>query len=314
MGGTGRITRIGLLGFGEVGQRFASDLCSAGGVALATYDILFDSTDRRAAMLQRATALGVSVVGAANELVASCEMIVSAVTANQALVAARSIAIAGLPSTWVLDLNSTSPACRPSCSDVVEASGGRYVEAAVMSAVVPHGIRVPMLLGGPNAAELLPELIRLGFRASFLSTEIGIASAVKLCRSVVIKGLEALVVESFAAARGLGVEQYVIASLRETYPGIEWESHADYLFSRVVQHSRRRAEEMRASGEMLDSLGLGGLMATATEQRQRQAANLSERGVFPEPGITEPWRVRADQLLNAVRTIGRPFTGKEIAG
>ncbi len=303
MSGAGCIERIGLLGFGEVGQRFAFDLRATGGVALATYDILFDSADSRAGMLRRAAELDVCVVRAAHELAAGCELIISAVTADQALVAARSIAMARLPETWVLDLNSVSPACRRSCSEVVGASGGRYVEAAVMSAVLPHGIRVPMLLGGPDAAPLLPELIRLGFRASLLSAEIGIASAVKLCRSVVIKGLEALVVESLAAARAFGVEQHVITSLRETYPGIEWESHADYLFSRVIQHGRRRAEEMRASSEMLDSLELGGFMAAAAAARQRQVADLRERSAFPEPSTSEPWRVRADQLLCALGTI-----------
>lgn len=313
MDSTAAIGSIGLLGFGEVGQRFALDLRCADRISLSTYDILLDAADSRDGMLRRAAELGVRAVGSARELAQGCQLVVSAVTADQALVAARSLAIAGLPGTWVLDLNSASPACRESCSEVVTAGGGRYVEAAVMSAVPPHGIRVPMLLGGPDAAALLPQLDRLGFRASVLSAGIGVASAVKLCRSVMIKGIESLVVESLTAARAFGVEQHVIASLSETYPGIEWESHADYLFSRVIQHGRRRAEEMQASAGMIDALGLGGLMAAAAAARQRQAADLRDMGAFPESGVTAAWRERADQLLQALGTTHTQPTDEETA-
>ncbi len=104
------------------------------------------------------------------------------------------------------------------------------------------------------------------------------ASAIKLCRSVIIKGLESLVVESFTAARSLGVEQQVLASLKETYPQFDWEKQGDYLFSRVIQHGKRRAEEMRASAQMIDATGVGGIMALGAAQRQAERGRAARRG------------------------------------
>jgi len=124
-----------------------------------------------------------------------------------------------------------------------------------------------------------------------------VASAIKLCRSVIIKGLESLVVESFTAARSFGVEAQVLASLEETYPQFDWEQQGDYLFSRVIQHGKRRAEEMRASAEMVDATGVGGIMAGAASQRQSRMAELRARKAFTEPNDLKPWRERADEML-----------------
>jgi len=145
----------------------------------------------------------------------------------------------------------------------------------------------------------------LGFVATTVSAELGIASAIKLCRSVIIKGLESLVVESFTAARAFGVEQQVLASLQETYPQFDWEKQGDYLFSRVIQHGKRRAEEMRASAEMIDASGVGGVMAGAAAIRQAGVAAGREAGAFDAPTTLKPWRDRADEILEWCR-VGKP--------
>jgi 3-hydroxyisobutyrate dehydrogenase-like beta-hydroxyacid dehydrogenase len=132
-----------------------------------------------------------------------------------------------------------------------------------------------------------------------------VASAIKLCRSVIIKGLESLVIESFTAARTLGVEERVLASLQETYPQFDWEKQGDYLFSRVIQHGKRRAEEMRASAQMIDATGVGGVMATAIAQRQAGVAQRRAAGAFAEPTSLKPWRQRADEMLVSTDAAGR---------
>ncbi len=130
-----------------------------------------------------------------------------------------------------------------------------------------------------------------------VSADLGVASAIKLCRSVIIKGLESLVVEGFTAARSLGVERQVLASLQETYPQFDWEKQGDYLFSRVIQHGKRRAEEMRASAQMIDATAIGGIMALAAALRQSSVADARDSGTFNEPATLKPWRERADELL-----------------
>ncbi|MEO8062320.1 MAG: DUF1932 domain-containing protein [Pseudomonadota bacterium] len=289
--------RIGFLGFGEVGQRFASDLRAAGAKrALGAFDLLLHQGAAGEGMRRQAEAHQVELCADARVLAGSADLIFSAVTAGQTVAAARSLCAQPLHDAWVFDLNSAAPATKIECAALVAAAGGRYVEAAVMTSVPPHGIRVPMLLGGAHAAEGERVLRELGFVAQTISADLGIASAIKLCRSVVIKGMEALVIESFSAARKFGVEQQVLASLTETYPQFDWEKQGDYLFSRVIQHGKRRAEEMRASAAMIDATGVGGVMAAAIAQRQTSVAQLRAAGTFDDPTLVKPWRVRADEM------------------
>jgi len=290
--------RIGLLGYGEVGQRFAADL-RAGDAArsLATFDLLLHQAAAGAGLRRHADAHRIEMLTDAAALASDRELIFSAVTAAQTLAAAQSLGARPLNGAWVIDLNSAAPATKIECAALIAAAGGRYVEAAVMTAVPPHGIRVPMLLGGAHAAGVEPLLRSLGFEAETVSAELGVASAIKLCRSVIIKGLEALVIESFSAARAFGVEERVLASLNETYPQFDWEKQGDYLFSRVIQHGRRRAEEMRASAQMIDASGVGGILAAAIAERQARVADARTAETFADPAMLKPWRERADEML-----------------
>jgi 3-hydroxyisobutyrate dehydrogenase-like beta-hydroxyacid dehydrogenase len=291
-------TRIGLLGFGEVGQRFAADLRAAhAGIDICAFDLLLHRAAAGDGMRRHAAAHQVELCADAAALADGSTLLFSAVTADQTLDAARSLAARPLRGAWVVDLNSAAPAKKIECAKLVDAAGGRYVEAAVMTSVPPHGIRVPMLLGGAHAEEAERVLRQLGFVAETVSPELGIASAIKLCRSVIIKGLESLVIESFTAARSLGVERQVLASLQETYPQFDWEKQGDYLFSRVIQHGKRRAEEMRASAQMIDATGLGGVMAAAAAQRQSGVAASRAAGAFDDPMELKPWRERADEMI-----------------
>jgi 3-hydroxyisobutyrate dehydrogenase-like beta-hydroxyacid dehydrogenase len=287
--------KIGLLGFGEVGRRFAADLHAADATReLEVFDLIFHRAADGEEMRRQATAHGVVPVSDAAAL-GTCDLLFSAVTADQALAAARSVATSPLRNGLFVDLNSAAPATKIECAAVIAAAGGRYVEAAVMASVPPHGIRVPMLLGGTHAPVAEELLTSLGFAARTVSTDLGVASAIKLCRSVIIKGLESLVVESFTAARAFGVETQVLESLSETYPQLDWERQGDHLFARMIQHGRRRAEEMRASAAMIDSCGVGGTMAAAAARRQQAMADRRDAGAFADPAQVKPWRERADE-------------------
>jgi len=180
--------------------------------------------------------------------------------------------------------------------------GARYVECAVMTSIPPHRIKVPMLLGGPEAAALAPLLQALGFEARVASARLGVASATKMCRSVMIKGLEAMVIESFTTARAYGVEDAVIASLYETFPGIDWEKQGAYFFQRVIEHGRRRSEELREVAETVREIGLTPWSARGTAERQAWVADLADNGLFGPKGTpgsarSADWRTEADRIL-----------------
>lgn len=288
--------RVALVGYGEVGGIFGAALASARGRSVIAYDILVTDSAWASKARARATRDGVAVAGDVRAALAEAELVICAVTAAAAAAAADSIARACRPGAFVLDVNSASPRTRSACAEAVARAGGRYVEAAVMSSVPPYGIRVPMLLGGPHAEALQPTLAALGFDATVGAPAYGVVSAIKLCRSVVVKGMEALAIESLLAARRYGVEKEVLASLQETFPGLDWEKQGTYFWRRVVQHGRRRAEEMREAAVTVDDAGFTPRMAAATAEVQGWIAALAAAGAFAEAGADGSWRDLADRI------------------
>ena len=262
-------SRVALIGFGEVGQTLGADLVKAG-VEVAAYDMLFGSPD--SAPSRATQTIAVRKGRSASDAIANAELIVSAVTAASDVDAARSVT-AGIPrGAFYVDLNSVSPATKTICARIVDDAGGRYVEAAVMTPINPKGIGSPMLLGGAHAASFLERAAPLGFNAKVFSTTLGQAAAVKMCRSVIIKGVEALLTESMLAARRYGVEKPVLDSLSDLLPAGDWEKIARYFISRSLEHGLRRAEEMREAAKTVAEAGIEPLMASATAEREDWAA------------------------------------------
>jgi 3-hydroxyisobutyrate dehydrogenase-like beta-hydroxyacid dehydrogenase len=292
--------RVGLVGYGEVGRILAEDLRKQG-VAVAAYDVKLGSA-ADAPLRSHAAQHGVSLMASHAELSSQADFIVSAVTASQTVAVAESCAPAVRSEAFFLDFNSASPGAKITAADRVVGGGARYVEGAVMTAIAPYRIRVPLLLGGPSAAALQPLLVTLGFDATVASDKLGVASATKMCRSVMIKGLEAMVIESFTAARACGVEDQVVASLAETFPGIDWEKQAAYFFQRAIRHGRRRAEEMREAAATVREAGLEPWSSAGTAERQAWVADLADAGVFAgSDSVRNGWRAEADRVLDALK-------------
>ena len=287
---------IALIGYGEVGGIFGQALAARGVASVTAWDIVLPDPAKSAAMRGRAQRDGVRLAPDAASAVAGADLVISAVTASATRDAAASAAPAMRAGAFLLDVNSASPKTKAACGTLVNAAGGRYVESAVMTSVPPYGIRVPMLLGGPDANAVAPVLATLGFAASVASAELGVASAIKMCRSVMIKGMEAIVIESFLAARRYGVEGEVLASLAETFPGIDWERQGSYFWTRVVQHGKRRAEEMRESAATVGEAGFDGIMASAIAQRHQWVADLAAAGTFDGLPRDAGWRAFADRV------------------
>ena len=291
------LRRIAMVGFGEAGSILGAEL-AAKGQDVVTYDILLNVPAARSAMLEKASQARVRTADTFDAAVKDADLVISAVTAASSEDVARSAGKALRAGQVFLDINSCSPATKRTNSQVVEGSGADYIESAVMAPVPPQRLKVPMLLGGRRAAELAPALQALGMNATFLASKIGVASAVKMCRSVVIKGLEALAVESMLAARRFGAEQEVLASLQGTFPQMGWQDKLpDYLISRVAEHGRRRAAEMREVAHTLEDVGVEPTMARATALLQDALVDaMAARGVAYPHGEEFSWRWLADAL------------------
>jgi 3-hydroxyisobutyrate dehydrogenase-like beta-hydroxyacid dehydrogenase len=259
---------IAFIGFGEVGHRFAADLLAGGKASIAAYDLLFDDPGGDAERMARCKALGVTPARSAAEAAHGAAIVISAVTADAVETVAEAARDYLQPLQIFLDVNSAAPATKQRAARHVEAAGAHYVEGAMMGPVAAPGIRVETLAGGPAAERAAALLNGLGFNLTPVAVEHGKASAMKLCRSIMIKGMEALIIDCATAARAAGVEREVFASLAATFPSIDWPKLADHMAGRVARHGRRRAAEMREAAEMLGDMGLDASLALAVAEAQ----------------------------------------------
>lgn len=282
--------KIAIIGFGEVGGIFASDLAGQG-AEIAAFDVAPAAQARAAAAGCAAPSAHAAIRDAATVFVC--------VTAGSVLDATRSLGGGLGHAPFVVDVNSVSPATKQEAGRIIEAAGGRYVEAAVMASVPPKRLTTPMLLGGPHAAAFMQETAGFGMDLTDFAPDIGRASSVKMCRSVMIKGLEALTTECMLAARHYGVEADVLRTMGDTLPHQDWPGLARYVISRALIHGKRRAEEMREVARTVEDAGIEPLMSRAITERQdwawRQGDVMGEARNLP---TLEPL---LDALTEAIR-------------
>lgn len=252
---TNSAPKVALIGFGEAGETFAR---AAGWDGFARgWDIL---PERCAAMPDCGIAPGVDCA----EVLADAQVVLSLVTADAALDAAREYAPYLPQGTYWLDMNSVAPETKRAAAEAITAVNGRYVDVAVM-APVDKKLAVPLLVAGPEAATALDLLAKLGFtNIRTVGNEVGRASAIKLCRSVMVKGLEALTAEMVLAASQAGVLDEVLSSLDASEKQVSWAERADYNLDRMLVHGRRRSAEMVEAAEMLRDLGVPARMSEQT--------------------------------------------------
>jgi 3-hydroxyisobutyrate dehydrogenase-like beta-hydroxyacid dehydrogenase len=294
------IRNIGLVGYGEVGKIFGAALKAQHGVdSVRAWDLKLADAATADAEREHAQAAGVVAESSMQALCAHSNLVISAVTASNTLAVAQEAARFIRAGAIFLDLNSASPGTKQKAAAAIDGAGAHYVEAGVMTSVPPYGIKVPMLLGGAKAHALAQALGQWGMDAKAVSDRLGVASAIKMCRSVMIKGLEALVIESYATARQYGVEDHVLPTLQETFPSIDWQQQGAYFFSRVVQHGKRRAEEMREAANTVREAGFEPFMGEAIADKQQWVADAAKAGVFDGLPKGARWQDYADRLIAA---------------
>ncbi len=264
-------TAITFIGFGEVGQAFSRGLMASGMARISAFDALFGTAD--GARLETAAAdLGVTCHSSLAKSLTGASIIFSAVTASEAENVARSASAIIEPGQLYVDVNSSAPATKQRAAVLIQAAGGHYLEAAVMAPVLGPGLAVPILSGDTRGADAAIRLNGFGMNLTHVSDVFGRASAMKLCRSIIIKGLEALLVDCKSAAENAGVTDEVFASLGQTFPSINWPALAENMRERVTVHGLRRAAEMCEAGEMLEAMGINPALAFAVADAQQRGA------------------------------------------
>jgi len=291
--------RISFIGFGEAGQAIASGLRETGIERIAAWDILFPEP-AGARLKSAGEALGVRTASSAADAVRDTDMIISAVTAASSLEAARSVAahLAGNP--YYLDINSVSPGRKQETAKLL-GDRARYVDVAVVAPIHPARHRTPLLISGPNAEAISPMLRELEMQLTVVGPETGSAAAIKMIRSVMIKGLEALTLECFLAASRAGVLEEVTVSLKNNYPTLDWTKIADYNLERMASHGERRAAEMEESAATLRELGLDPLMVESTVKRQREMGAIGK-----QESVRDTLKSGRTAMLKAIGSVVKP--------
>jgi 3-hydroxyisobutyrate dehydrogenase-like beta-hydroxyacid dehydrogenase len=291
--------RLCFIGFGEAGQAIAAGLREAGVENISAWDILFPRND--GVKLKEAGAkIGARLANSAEDAVASSDIVVAAVTAASSLEAAKSVAphLAGNP--YYLDINSVSPGRKQETARLL-GGAARYVDVAILAPIHPRRHRTPLLLAGPHAQAVLPLLMdELEMHGSIASDQIGAAAALKMIRSVMIKGIEALTAECFLAAQRAGITDEVAASLKNNYPELDWPKVIEYNLERMASHGIRRADEMEQVAATLTELGIAPLMTEATVARQRQMGELGK-----QDGVRAAKTAGKAAMLDALNAAGK---------
>lgn len=264
------------VGFGEAGRAFAW----AGARA---FDRKAGNGSLRGEMLAAFASAGVDGAEDAGTALVGASAVLALVTADQALAAAQDCAALLEPGALWFDMNSVAPGTKRLAAAAIEAVGGRYVDVAIMAPVLPARRAVPLLISGPHADVAAALLQEFGFpHVAVVGSRIGDASAIKMIRSVMVKGIEALTAECVLAAERAGVSDAVLASLDSTWKEQAWNARADYYLDRMLAHGLRRAAEMEEAAKTLELLGIDPAMTRATIVRQRELGAL---GIDPPVGL-----------------------------
>ncbi len=283
--------KIAVIGFGEAGRAFASGWERGQGTAITAFDVKFSDAAQAGPVLEACRTLDVSPAADAAEALAGAGLVFSLVTADRAAEAAAQAAHSIEKDALFLDCNSCSPITKAASAEAIEAAGGAYVDVAVMAPVFPQCHRTPLIVSGPHAERAVAALAALGMNPKLAGARVGEASAIKMMRSVIVKGLEALTAESMLAARCAGVEDAVIASLQASDPGIDWRKRFSYNLERMMAHGARRAAEMREVAQTLSDYGIPNRLAVAIAEWQDEIASLGLAGG------EDDLAARADRIL-----------------
>lgn len=253
------INGVTFIGFGEAGSSFASAPKWAGNAR--AFDINAVGTQKTSVIACATSA----------EAIAGSNVIISVVTAEAAVDAARDAAKHLMAGALYFDMNSVSPGSKRDAASIVGTAGGRYIDAAIMAPVKPALLSVPILLSGPFAPEGQDALCVLGFsNVQIIGDEVGQAATVKMLRSVMYKGVEALTAECLIACERAGVTGRVL----DSFGNNDWATGADYRLDRMLVHGTRRAAEMTEATKTLLELGVEPMMTRGTIERQAQLGAL----------------------------------------
>ena len=264
---------IAFIGMGEAAGAFITGWGADRAGEITAFDIKTTVPATAPDIVRRAAGYGITQCNTLTDAVSDADVVFSTVTADQAITAARAAAPVMKQGAYFLDMNSCAPASKQVSAGIMAEHDVRYVDVAVMEPVYPKQLDVPLLISGQWSGDVLDILAQLSLNFRILEGAVGRASSIKMVRSIMVKGLEALTAECALAAHAADVMEEVFPSLRDGHPNIDVQQRATYNFERSMTHGIRRAAEMDEVAKMVADLGLPNDLARATAHWQRVIAD-----------------------------------------
>lgn len=269
--------QIAIVGFGEAGQHIGRGLAAEGKARLSAYDLRH--AERQ--LIEAAQSAGIALRDSSAAAIKDAAIVFSLVTASSAVDAARAAAPNLKAGQVYIDFNSVSPMTKRAVAEAIAASGAKFIEAAIMAPVPGPNHKVPVLVAAEGADSIAARLNSIGMKVEVAGERIGDASLSKMLRSIFIKGIEALMLESLVAARHSGIEERILDSVQKTLPGINWRELAAYNLERTYAHGKRRAAEMFESAATVAELGLDPFVTEGIARRIEWAHQQLKGVEFP---------------------------------
>ena len=273
-------TKIGLVGYGEVGQALAEGLLSNKQLSVQVFDIRFNTDKTTGSLAANAKAQGLILANDIDSLVKNSELVISAVTCEQALQVAERVSESLESGKIFVDMNTVAPRQKIKMGELIENSGGTFIEIAILGLIASYSYKSPMLACGKKARDFTDYLNNMGFEVRFLSEKVGQASSMKMFRSVFAKGVEGLLLEMLVAAERCDMLEPVMNMVTAHMDKSSFLEIAEAWITTSVIHARRRAEEMDHVIETLKNLKMHPIMATATKERLRKGSELNNKDLF----------------------------------
>ena len=261
---------ICFIGFGEAGEALSGGFRSQSPVAWDV-KLLSDGPSFR----KRIQSVGFKPASSLENALEGIDWVISLVTADQAAIVCEQVCSSIRSKFTYLEMNSCSPGTKRSNAQMISDAGGVLADVAIMSPVNPSRIETPLLVSGSSAGDCVSFLNHFGYNASLCGPEVGQASSLKMTRSIMIKGVEALSAECFLTAQRLGIQPEIVASLTKSFDGLDWLKRGGYNLERMSKHGIRRAAEMREVIATIQETGLSADMTRSTVEWQQRIGDLA---------------------------------------
>ena len=300
---------IALLGFGEAGSAIARGLCVEGGWRgpskpgdnaprrVIAIDTALDKDARGTALGETARALDVAIEDHYGAALSEADLVISAVQGEFARDAAAAAAPLLKKGAHFLDLCTVTGKMSDEDRAEIESGGGRYIDVAVMGGFFKQGIKAPMLVAGQEAEAAVAWMNASGFVATLLGPKPGSASSVKMLRSVLVKGIEALGVEALVTARRQGILDEVLGCLGDA-DDMTLGGFIAMLVQTHIVHAHRRWEEMGLVARTLRETGVDPLMTEAIERSHRRSADAHIAPADGQvPSLDEALKILSEKVI-----------------